>query len=140
MGAKSKKSEDDNPKRQIDPKRMRVYTLEDDWQVVVGKTDADNDFISLKFSHGRDHWFHVDGLPGSHTLLLFQEDKEPSRAILEQAAAIAAWHSKGRNASRIGVTMTMASKVGKRKGAPAGQVTVKGGRVLRVKPECPYLK
>lgn len=137
MGAKSKKSEKDRPERQIDPKRMRVYELEDGWTVVVGKTDADNDFISLRFSHGLDYWFHVDNLPGSHCLLLFKENEEPSRKILEQAAGIAAWHSKGRNASRIGVTMTMASKVGKRKGAPTGQVTVKGGKIIKVKPECP---
>jgi predicted ribosome quality control (RQC) complex YloA/Tae2 family protein len=137
MGSKFKNSDQPKRERQIDYKRMRVYTLEDDWLVVVGKTDADNDFISLRFSHGRDYWFHVDNLPGSHVLLLFQEDKEPSRAILEQAAAIAAWHSKGKKASRIGVSMTMASKVGKRKGAPAGQVTVKGEKVLRVKPGLP---
>lgn len=139
MGAKSKKSEKDRPERQIDKKRMRHYILEGDWDVVVGKTDADNDFISLRFCHGRDYWFHVDNLPGSHVLLLFKEDEEPSRSILEQAAAIAAWHSKGRKASRIGVTMTMASDVGKRKGAPAGQVTVKGGKIIKVKPECPEI-
>ena len=83
-------------------------------------------FVSLRFSHGRDYWFHVDNLPGSHTLLLFKEDEEPEQKTLEQAAAIAAWYSKGRNASRIGVTMTMASKSWeKKKGLHRGRSLLK---------------
>jgi predicted ribosome quality control (RQC) complex YloA/Tae2 family protein len=123
--------------REIDPKRMRRYTLPDHWIVVVGKTDADNDYLSLKFADPRDLWFHVEGLAGSHALLLYDENREPPRAILDSAAAIAAWHSKGRNTSRIGVSCTKASQVSKRKGSPAGQVMVSAVKVLKVKPSLP---
>ena len=123
--------------REIDTKRMRRYLLPDNWTVVVGKTDSDNDYLSLKFADPRDLWFHVDGLAGSHALLLYDENREPPRDILETAAAIAAWFSKGRNASRIGVSCTKASHVSKRKGAPAGQVMVSAVKVYKVKPALP---
>jgi predicted ribosome quality control (RQC) complex YloA/Tae2 family protein len=123
--------------RDIDTKRMKVFNIEGDWTVVVGKTDTDNDYLSLKFKDPRDTWFHVDGCPGSHALLLYDPEREPRRPTLDIAAAIAAWFSKGRNASRIGVTVAPAGNIGKRRGAPAGQVTVSGGKTLKVKPALP---
>lgn len=123
--------------RDIDTQRMRKFELEDDWVVVVGKTDADNDYLSIKFADPRDLWFHVHDLPGSHALLLFDEDREPPRSIIEKAASLAAFYSKGKNASRIGVTMTKAQFVTKKKGAPRGQVMVKNSKTIKVKPEQP---
>ena len=123
--------------REIDTKRLRRFDLPDNWIVVVGKTDTDNDYLSLKFANPRDTWFHVEGLAGSHALLLYDELREPSRDILETSAAIAAWFSKGRNASRIGVSCTKASNVSKRKGSPAGQVMVSAVKILKVKPALP---
>lgn len=123
--------------RDIDTRRMRKFVLEDDWVVLVGKTDTDNDYLSLKFADPRDTWFHVADLPGSHALLLYDETREPNRPVLERAAAIAAWYSKGKNASKVSVTVTKAVNVGKRKGSPAGQVLVKSSRALRVKPGLP---
>ena len=126
--------------RPIEKKRMRVYQLEDDWTVVVGKSDTDNDYLSLKFRHPKDTWFHVEGLPGSHALLLHDPEREPRRPTLEAAAAIAAWHSKGRHASRISVNVTAAAHVGKQRGAPAGQVTVSHCKSIKVKPALPEIQ
>lgn len=123
--------------REIDTKRMRLYTIDDGWQVVVGKTDVDNDYISCRFSEPGDLWFHVDQLPGSHALLLHREGMEARRPIQEQAAAIAAWFSKGRKASRIGVIVAPASAVSKGRKSPAGQVRVESKKILRVTPGLP---
>lgn len=123
--------------REIDTRRYRQYELNGGWIVLVGKTDSDNEELSLRFREPEDLWFHVDGVPGSHVLLLHREGEEPRRPILNQAAAIAAWHSKGRKAKKIGVTMTQAKNVSKRRGSPKGQVLVKYGDVIRVVPELP---
>ncbi|MBW1645258.1 MAG: hypothetical protein JRJ56_02865, partial [Deltaproteobacteria bacterium] len=37
------------------------YRLADGWEVLAGKTDADNDQLSLKAAHPEDWWFHVRG-------------------------------------------------------------------------------
>lgn len=123
--------------REIDTRSFRRYDLEGGWIVLVGKTDADNDELSLRFREPEDVWFHVADVPGSHVLLLQREGEEPRRSILHAAAAIAAWHSKGRKAKKIGVSMTKAKNVSKRRGAPRGQVLVKNSDVIRVVPGLP---
>jgi predicted ribosome quality control (RQC) complex YloA/Tae2 family protein len=66
------------------------YTLDGGWTVLAGKTEADNDELSLRIAGPNDWWFHVRGMPGSHVVLRAQDDVEPDRATLERAAAIAA--------------------------------------------------
>ena len=122
--------------REIDTRRFRVYTLDGSWKVLVGKTDRDNDYLSLTFAEQNDYWFHTEGHPGAHVLLLHHEE-EPRRPVLEQAAAIAAWHSKARKAKKVGVSLTKAQNVGKRRGSPAGQVVITKEQVLRVVPGLP---
>ncbi len=45
------------------------YELPGGWKVIVGKTDWDNDLLSLKVAKPNDYWFHVRGMPGSHVVL-----------------------------------------------------------------------
>jgi len=51
------------------PGRVIAYTLPDGWQVLVGRTDADNDYVSFRVARPEDWWFHVRGMPGSHVIL-----------------------------------------------------------------------
>ncbi len=39
--------------------RLRTYTLPGGWQVLIGRTDADNDFLSFEVARPEDWWFHV---------------------------------------------------------------------------------
>ena len=39
--------------------RLRTYTLLGGWQVLVGRTDADNDALSFRVARPTDWWFHV---------------------------------------------------------------------------------
>src|SRR5215813_1307571 len=49
--------------------RLRTYPLPGGWQVLVGQTDADNDYLSFRVAQPHDWWFHVRGMPGSHVIL-----------------------------------------------------------------------
>lgn len=111
------------------------YELEGGWTARAGKTDADNDLLSLHFSHPNDWWFHVKGLPGSHVIL--QGDGQPDNATLKAAASIAAWHSKARTAGIVAVSCTMAANVSKPRGAKPGSVTIKKEKTLKVRPSIP---
>jgi hypothetical protein len=51
------------------PSGIVEYELPDGWQVFVGKTDAANDYVSIKLARPRDRWFHVRGMPGGHVVL-----------------------------------------------------------------------
>ena len=83
--------------------RLRTYTLPGGWQVLVGRTDADNDFLSFRVARPEDWWFHIRGLPGSHVILQGPPGADPDRQTLQRAAAIAAYHSKGSCTSSLRV-------------------------------------
>ncbi len=113
------------------------YELPGGWTVLAGRTDADNDRLSLKVARANDYWFHVRGMPGSHVVLQVGELGEPDRATLEAAAAVAAYHSKARGGGTVGVTCTLARNVTKPRGAKPGAVEVRRERVLKVRPALP---
>ena len=84
-------------KQRPGPPRLWVYTLPGGHRVMAGRTDVDNDRLSLKVAGPNDWWFHVRGMPGSHVVLMAAEDRIPDRSTLNRAAAIAAYHSKARS-------------------------------------------
>lgn len=123
--------------RRPSPPRVWEYRVEGGWTVLAGRTSADNDRLSIKFAHPNDWWFHVRGMPGSHVLLRAEKGREPEKAALEAAAAIAAWHSKARHGGITVVSMTQARHVSKPAGAKPGTVTIRKEQLLRVRPALP---
>jgi len=119
------------------PPRLVEYDLGEGWSVLVGKSDADNEALSLRIARPQDWWFHVRGMPGSHVLLRSSADAEATRELLERAAAIAAYHSKAREGGVVPVSCTRAREVSKPKGAPLGTVQIRKERVLKVRPGLP---
>jgi predicted ribosome quality control (RQC) complex YloA/Tae2 family protein len=117
--------------------RWREYELPGGWTVLAGRTDADNDYLSIKLAKAKDWWFHARGCPGSHVLLRAREDGEPDKATLEAAAAIAAWHSKARAGGVVPVSCTPAINVSKPRGAEPGSVMIRKEKVLKVRPALP---
>ena len=113
------------------------YRLAGGWQVLAGRTAADNERLSLRIASANDYWFHVRGMPGSHVILCCPEGRAPDRDALEAAAAIAAWHSKARGGGLVAVTCTRAKYVSKPRGAERGTVRVRKERVLKVRPAVP---
>ncbi|MEM7205018.1 MAG: NFACT RNA binding domain-containing protein [Planctomycetota bacterium] len=116
-----------------DAPRLYEYELEGGWTVLVGRTERDNDRLSVKLARPNDWWFHVRGHPGSHTVLRVAGD-EPDRAVLEQAAALAAWHSRLREGGTVAVSATRARFVTKPRGAKPGTVQIRKEQVLKVRP------
>ncbi len=110
------------------------YALPGGFRVLVGRTDRDNDRLSLEIARQDDYWFHVRALPGSHVVLQAPEGVEADRGTLEQAAAIAAYHSKARNAGLVPVSYTRARNVSKPRGAKPGTVQIAKEKVLKVRP------
>ncbi len=124
-------------RREAAPVKVWSYELEDGWQVLAGRTEVDNDRLSLREAHPDDWWFHVRGMPGSHVLLRRREGLEPGRSVLEQAAAIAAHHSKACDGGVVAVSCTRARHVVKPRGARPGSVQIRKERVLKVRPGLP---
>jgi len=117
--------------------KLLEYTLPGGWTVLAGRTDADNDRLSLELAAANDYWFHVRGMPGSHVVLRCDRGEEPDRATLERAAAIAAYHSKARSGGIVPVACTLARNVSKPRGAKSGTVEIRKETVLKVRPGLP---
>jgi predicted ribosome quality control (RQC) complex YloA/Tae2 family protein len=116
---------------------MFEYLLPGGWRVLAGRTDAENDRLSLRLASPNDRWFHVRGMPGSHVILQGPAGAEPGRETLKQAAAIAAYHSKAREGGVAAVSCTLARYVTKPHGAKPGSVQIRKEIILKVRPGLP---
>ena len=116
---------------------MHAYELPGGWKVLAGKTNADNDRLSLKVAKPNDWWFHVRSMSGSHVILQVPSNEEPDRETLKRAAAIAAYHSKARSGGTVSVSGTRTRYVTKPRGAPTGTVEIRKESVFKVRPALP---
>ena len=113
----------------------RRFTSPDGMTVLVGKNAADNDVLSIKLASPRDFWFHVAAGSGSHVVVRNPDglDRLP-RDTLRFAAALAAGHSKVKAGGQVAVHWTRCDEVRKRRGAPAGEVTLGRYETVTVTP------
>lgn len=108
----------------------------DGFEVLVGKGARENDELTFRVAEPHDLWLHAGGYAGSHVVVRNPErlDELP-RPVLEQAARLAAWHSKARNArGKVEVHVCRAGDVRKPRGAPPGQVQIRRWEAVRVYP------
>jgi predicted ribosome quality control (RQC) complex YloA/Tae2 family protein len=112
---------------------FRVHLVES-FEVLVGKGDADNDRLTFRVAEPHDFWFHVASLPGSHVIVRNPDRLETlPRAVLERAAALAAFHSKARGSrGKVEVHACRVSDVSKPRGLAPGQVLLRRFDALRV--------
>ena len=120
-----------------DDVRAWEYPLPGGWKVLAGKTDEDNEALSLRVARANDFWFHVHGCPGSHVILQGPEGEEPDKATLKVAASVAAYHSKARAAGVVPVSCTLAQNVSKPRGAKPGTVQIRKETTIKVRPGLP---
>ncbi len=110
------------------------YQSSDGFRILVGRNNVQNDKLSLKTAAKNDMWFHAQKTPGSH-VVIFADGKEISDDAIEQAAMIAAYHSKAKNSSLVTVDYTRVKALKKPNGAKAGMVIYHEYWSILVKPE-----
>lgn len=118
-------------------RKYREFTLNNGYTLYVGKSAANNDELTLRFAKPNDYWLHARGVSGSHVVLRGPGAGKPPKPVLEQAAAIAAYYSKARNAGYTPVAYTQKKYVRKPKGAAVGAVVIEREEVIMVKPGLP---
>lgn len=110
------------------------FISSDGFEIRVGRNNKQNDKLTCKDSEKQDIWLHTQGITGSHTVISCHGETPPDRTI-EEAAIIAAYHSKGRNSSHVPVDYTLIKNVKKPNGAKPGMVIFTNNRTLFVKPD-----
>lgn len=103
------------------------------YRVLVGRNNVQNDYLTFKIGRSRDMWLHAKNIPGSHTLIKYQDEAFPDE-VIEKAASLAAYFSKGKNAPKTEVDYCPVSHVKKSVGAKPGMVIYEGYSTALVKP------
>jgi len=117
---------------------FRIFKLDDNYEVWVGKSSASNDLLTTKYTNQYELWFHVRGSSGSHTVLKFTDKNlKPTKETISIAASIAAYYSKAKNAKNVPVAYTEKRNVKKKKGFKEGSVVMEKEKVIFVNPKLP---
>lgn len=104
--------------------------------VLAGRNNRENDVLTLKTGVKTDYWFHTKDIPGSHVLMQM-DGQEPTEEDIFFAAAIAAYHSKGRNSENVPVDYVPIRYVKKPAGSKPGMVIFTNNRTVWVNPAVP---
>lgn len=115
--------------------RLKTFRSSSGLTILVGRDDQSNDELTFDLAHPNDLWFHVHGAPGSHVILQCGADGiEPDKTDIEEAAALAAWFSKLRQGGQVPVHYCYAKHISKPKQAPAGTVSIRQEKRVKVRP------
>ena len=119
----------------LQPRRLRSR---DGWDVLIGRTNEGNDYLTHQLARPEDYWFHVHGAAGSHVVLRRGKGKnEPSKQTVEEVAAWAAFYSQARTAGKVPVLVTRKKYVRKPKKGPPGLALCTHEKTVMVRPAEP---
>ena len=109
------------------------FTTSDGFTVLGGRNNRQNDRLTLKTANNNDVWFHTKNIPGSHTVLVTQ-GKAPTQTAMEEAAKLAALHSRAKDSAQVPVDYTQIRHVSKPQGAKPGMVIYVQYKTMYVTP------
>ena len=108
--------------------------------ILVGLSARGNRYVTFRQARPEDLWLHAHELPGAHAIIRGARDRAelegPRRDVLERAASLAAWHSKGKGSGHVQVDYTERRHVRPVPGTVA-LVTYTEPGTLRVVPSAP---
>lgn len=99
-----------------------TFTSPSGYEVIVGKNNLQNDYITTKLSERGDWWFHTKNYPGSHVLMCVGKDEDPPAEDFTFACELAAAHSSAEG-DNIAVDYTQIRYIKKPAGSKPGYVT-----------------
>lgn len=130
------------PKKKIKQKRKNLNydTYIDDLgiQIVVGKNNLQNNFITHKLAKKDFMWFHVQNQSGSHTVVM--SNKELEEHTIRTAANLAAIYSKSKYSSSVPVDYTKVKNVKKVPGETGSYVTYTNQKTIYIDPDLDLIK
>jgi predicted ribosome quality control (RQC) complex YloA/Tae2 family protein len=122
-----------NAKKAANAKPILDYYLSSDGtEIIVGKNNKQNDYLTNKLAARDEIWLHTKDIPGSHVVI---RSKEPAESTIHEAANLAAYFSKARSSGSVPVDFTKVRYVKKPNGAKPGFVIYDNQQTVYVTPE-----
>ena len=123
------------PSARLQPRRLKSV---EGWEVMIGRNNEGNDYLTHRLARPEDYWFHVHGASGSHVVLRRGKGKnEPSKRTIEEVAAWAAFYSQARTAGKVPVIVTRKKYVRKPRKGPPGLALCEREKTVMVRPAEP---
>lgn len=122
------------PKKKAAPLKPLTFRSDDGFIILVGRNNLENDRLTLRTAKGSDIWLHTKNIAGSHVIVVCEGRTPPDRT-LEQAAILAATHSKAADSAQVPVDYAPARYVKKPAGAKPGMVIYTDNRTAYVNPD-----
>lgn len=117
--------------------QFKKYLTKDGIEIDIGKNNLQNDYLTFKYAHRYDMWFHAKDMPGSHVIVKAQDLDEYT---IRLAAKIAAYYSKGKNSSSVPVNYTFVKTLKKPAGSKPGKVILDNYKTIYIDPDEEFLK
>jgi len=127
-----KKRQEKKTKKPTKPNVDR-YLTENGIELVVGKNNLQNDYVTHKLGKRHEWWFHAKEMPGSHVVVRSSEDKLEELEI-RAAANLAAYFSKGKDSSSVAIDYTQIKNLKKVPGMALGFVTYDTCKTIYIDP------
>ena len=105
------------------------------YEILIGRSNTQNDELTFKTARRTDIWLHVQKLHGSHVIIR-AEDTRPDEGTILEAAALAAKYSQAAGSGKVAVDFTMVKNVKKPSGALPGKVIYTNYETVTVEPHC----
>jgi predicted ribosome quality control (RQC) complex YloA/Tae2 family protein len=113
----------------------RSYLSSDGFEILVGRTARDNDYLTFKVAKPNDLWLHTGDYSGSHVVVRNATRKEVPHRTLIEAAQLAAQFSQARKDPKVDVHYTQRKFVSKPKGSAPGLVRLTRFKNITVEPK-----
>ncbi len=115
------------------------YISSDGFHMYVGKNNLQNEELTFKVANGGDWWFHSKTFPGSHVIVKSDGNELPDRTF-EEAAALAAYYSKGKEQEKVEIDYIQRKHVKKVAGSKPGFVIYHTNYSMAIAPSIEGLK
>lgn len=120
--------------KKLDKTYVPIEFKIENYTLLVGKNNVQNDYLTLKIAKSNDIWFHTKDIHGSHAILQTKGDS-PSMNVLIRCAQIAAYYSKAKLSSNVPVDYTLVKYVKKPSGSKPGFVIYTHNKTINVMPK-----
>lgn len=125
-----------NKKNKKEPVFKPLVLHYGDIEILVGKNNVQNDYVTTRLARNNDVWFHAKDIPGSHVIIRnHQEQRELTTNVLDFAAHLAAYFSKSRYSALVPVDYTLKRHVHKPNGAKPGRVIYENQKTIYITPD-----
>ncbi len=126
---------DTKPKQQQKKTHPGLDYTVNGWYILVGRDANENDELLRHHVRGDDLWLHVRDFPGGYVFIKARKGKTVPLDILLDAANLAVYYSKARNAGKTDLYYTHVKYLRRAKNGPKGLVLPTQEKNLCIEPD-----